>query len=82
MACIRLQVRPVNAVKYILAPYVIERTERRTTRNANMATDDAVIAKIFGKIDTDNNGSICEAELSAAFVGFDRDGELHVRMCY
>lgn len=41
-----------------------------------MATNDAVIANIFSRIDTDNDGSICEAELSAAFVGFDRDGEL------
>jgi len=41
-----------------------------------MATDDDVIAKIFGKMDVDNSGSICEAELSAAFLGFDRDGEL------
>jgi len=45
-----------------------------------MATDDDVIAKIFGKMDTDNSGSICEAELSAAFVGFDRDGELRTRL--
>jgi len=40
-----------------------------------MATDDDVIAKIFGKMDADNDGSICEAELSAAFVRFDRDGK-------
>ena len=40
-----------------------------------MATDDDVIAKIFGKIDVDNSGSVCEAEMSAAFLGFDRDGE-------
>jgi len=39
-----------------------------------MATNDDVIAKIFGRIDVDNSGSICEAELSAAFLGFDRDG--------
>jgi len=67
-------------MKYYLGGHTSLSRQRRTTLDANMATDDAVIAKIFGKIDTDNNGSICEAELSAAFVGFDRDGEL--RMCY
>jgi len=41
-----------------------------------MATDDDVIAKIFGEMDVDKSGSICEAELSAAFLGFDRHGEL------
>jgi hypothetical protein len=37
-----------------------------------MAND--VIAKIFGKIDADNSGSICESEMSSAFKDFDRDG--------
>jgi len=46
------------------------------TKQANMATVDDVIGKIFGKMDIDNSGSICQDEMSATFVVFDRDGEL------
>jgi len=56
-------------------PHAIEQTERTNERRHKMATNDDVIAKIFGKMDTDNSGSICQAEMSAAFVVFDRDGE-------
>ena len=50
-------------------------TERTDDGDTNMAaTDDDVIAKIFGKMDVDKSGLICQAEMSAAFVVFDRDG--------
>lgn len=34
-----------------------------------------VIEKIFGKIDADNSGSICESEMSIAFKDFDGNGD-------
>jgi len=53
-----------------------DRPTDRTNEDSVMAADDDVIAKIFGKMDVDNSGSICQAEMSAAFVVLDRDGEL------
>jgi len=64
-----------TAARYLVRPTASHGADQVTQGDgANMATDDAVIAKIFGKMDSDNSGAICEAELSAAFVGFDRDG--------